>query len=505
MLCNSFRSTIVEFSINAQPLEKVAAGCLVVGVSEGARLSPSAKHLDQLSGRHLSRLLKHGDLSPKPGKSLLLHGLPGVACPRVLLVGTGSGRKLSERDFRTVVRTAVQALDGTGAANALFCLTELGVEGRDEAWKLEQLVLTAREVSYRITRVADVQDPACTLKKVLLGTPETMKPAEARTLIARCQAIANGMALTRDLGNLPPNLCTPSYLANQARSLGRSWKLRVQVLEQRDMEKLGMGALLAVSAGSRQPPKLIVMQYSGAPKSSKPVVLVGKGITFDTGGISLKPAPEMDEMKFDMCGAASVFGTLRAVAEMGLPINLIGVVPTCENMPDGNATRPGDIVRSMSGQTVEILNTDAEGRLILCDALTYAERFGPETIIDVATLTGACVIALGHEAAGLFANDEKLVRELQAAGDYMGDRAWPLPLWEEYQEGLKSNFADMANIAGRPAGTITAASFLARFTRSMRWAHLDIAGVAYKGGKDKGATGRPVKLFCRYLIERSGH
>ncbi|MDE2132548.1 MAG: leucyl aminopeptidase [Betaproteobacteria bacterium] len=494
----------MEFSINAQPLEKAATGCVVVGVSEGARLSPAARQLDQLSQRHLSRLLKQGDLSAKTGKTLLVHGVPGIASARVLLVGTGSGKKLSVRDYRTVVRSAVLALDGTGATSALFCLAELEVEGQDEAWKLEQLVLTARDASYRVTRVADVQDPACTLKKVLLPAPHTLKPAEAKTLIARCQAIANGMALTRDLGNLPPNLCTPTYLANQARSLGRSWKLRVQVLEQKDMEKLGMGALLAVSSGSRQPPKLIVMQYSGAPKARKPIVLVGKGITFDTGGISLKPAPEMDEMKFDMCGAASVFGTVRAVAEMGLPINLIGVVPTCENMPDGNATRPGDIVRSMSGQTVEILNTDAEGRLILCDALTYAERFQPDTIIDVATLTGACVIALGNEAAGLFANDDALRDELQTAGDYMGDRAWPLPLWEEYQEGLKSNFADMANIAGRAGGTITAASFLSRFTRSMRWAHLDIAGVAYKGGKDKGATGRPVKLFCRYLIERSG-
>jgi leucyl aminopeptidase len=286
--------------------------------------------------------------------------------------------------------------------------------------------------------------------------------------------------------------------------LGKQWKLKVEVLEQAHMEKLGMGALLAVAAGSRQPPKLIVMHYAGAAKNQKPVVLVGKGITFDTGGISLKPAPEMDEMKFDMCGAASVFGTMRAVAEMKLPINLIGVIPTCENMPDGNATRPGDIVRSMSGQTIEILNTDAEGRLILCDALTYAEKFQPDTIIDVATLTGACVIALGHEAAGLFANDDKLCEKLKAAGDYTGDRAWPMPLWEEYQDGLKTNFADMANVAGRPGGSITAASFLARFTRKMRWAHLDIAGVAYKGGKDKGATGRPVKLFCRYLIQRSG-
>ncbi len=494
----------MEFSITAQSLEKAATACLVVSITEGARFSPSAKIIDQASQRYLSRLKTQGDLPTKAGKTLLLHNLPGVAAPRVLLVGTGSAKSLTERDYRAAVRAAVLALDGGGAGTALFCLAELPVKGRDEAWKLEQLMLVAHEAAYRITRVADQQDPACTLERILLPTPDKVKPSAMKTLMGHCKAIANGMALTRDLGNLPPNLCTPGYLAQQALSLGRTWKLRVQVLEQSDMEKLGMGALLAVSAGSRQPPKLIVMQYSGASRQQKPVVLVGKGITFDTGGISLKPAPEMDEMKFDMCGAASVFGTLRAVAEMKLPLNLVGIVPTCENMPDGNATRPGDIVRSMSGQTVEILNTDAEGRLILCDALTYAERFEPEVLIDVATLTGACVIALGNEASGLFANDEKLQHALQVAGDHMGDRAWPLPLWDEYQEGLKSNFADMANVAGRAGGSITAACFLSRFTTQQRWAHLDIAGVAYKGGKEKGATGRPVKLFCRYLLQRSG-
>ena len=495
----------MEFSIKAQSPEKVRTGCVVVGIAEGNRLSPSAKTLDVVAGQHLSRLLKQGDLSGKVGKTLLLHNVPGISAERVLLVGTGPEKSLSDRDYRTLVRSAVQALDGIGARDALFCLTEVPVAERDVEWKLEQLILIARETSYRITRVADKQDPVCTLAQIGVLAPEKMKPAALNTLISRCQAIANGMALTRDLGNLPPNLCTPSYLAQSAIALGKQWKLKIEVLEQYHMEKLGMGALLAVSAGSRQPPKLIVMHYAGAAKSQKPVVLVGKGITFDTGGISLKPAPEMDEMKFDMCGAASVFGTMRAVAEMKLPINLIAVIPTCENMPDGNATRPGDIVRSMSGQTIEILNTDAEGRLILCDALTYAEKFEPDTIIDVATLTGACVIALGHEAAALFANDDKLCDKLRAAGDYIGDRAWPMPLWEEYQEGLKTNFADMANVAGRPGGSITAASFLARFTQKMRWAHLDIAGVAYKGGKEKGATGRPVKLFCRYLIQRSGH
>ncbi|HEU5398622.1 MAG TPA: leucyl aminopeptidase, partial [Gammaproteobacteria bacterium] len=296
--------------------------------------------------------------------------------------------------------------------------------------------------------------------------------------------------------------CTPSYLADEAKRLAKSGKLKVTVLEPAQMKKLGMGALLAVARGSRQPPKLIVMEYHGGPKGQKPRVLVGKGITFDTGGISIKPAAAMDEMKFDMCGAASVFGTLKAVMALGLKMNVVGIVPTCENMPGGDASRPGDIVTTLSGQTVEILNTDAEGRLILCDALSYAERFKPETIVDMATLTGACVIALGNVVSGLFGNNERLVQSLKQAGEKADDRAWQLPLYDEYQEGLKSNFADFANVAGREGGAITAASFLARFTKNMTWAHLDIAGTAWKGGGEKGATGRPVPLLVQYLLDQ---
>jgi leucyl aminopeptidase len=311
------------------------------------------------------------------------------------------------------------------------------------------------------------------------------------------------MNLAKDLGNLPGNVCTPSYLADEARRLAKRWKLGVQVLERKDMEKLGMGTLLSVARGSHQPPKFIVMRHDGAGRKSKPVVLVGKGITFDTGGISIKPAPEMDEMKFDMCGAASVFGTLRAVAEMKLPLNVIGIVPATENMPGGSATKPGDIVTSMSGQTVEILNTDAEGRLILCDALTYAERFEPAAVVDIATLTGACVIALGHVASGLYASKDDLAEELLESGTDAWDRAWRMPLWDDYQEQLKSNFADMANIGGRPAGSVTAACFLARFAGKYDWAHLDIAGTAWVSGKNKGATGRPVPLLTSFLMKRA--
>ena len=335
----------------------------------------------------------------------------------------------------------------------------------------------------------------------ITGAPVTL---QAQAAVREATATADGADLARTLGNLPPNLCTPSYLADEARTIAKQFKLGIEVLERKDMERLGMGALLAVTAGSRQPPKLIVLRYAGAAKSKKPLVLVGKGITFDTGGISLKPGGEMDEMKYDMSGAGSVLGAIRALAGMRAPVNVVGVVPTCENMPDGAATRPGDIVTTMSGQTVEILNTDAEGRLILCDALTYAERFSPDAIVDVATLTGACVIALGHVASGLFANDQKLADEILAAGDDAWDRVWQMPLWEDYQEQLRSNFADMANIGGRPAGSVTAACYLARFTRKMRWAHLDVAGTAWRSGREKGSTGRPVPLLVRLALRGAG-
>jgi leucyl aminopeptidase len=312
------------------------------------------------------------------------------------------------------------------------------------------------------------------------------------------------MSLAKDLGNLPSNICTPTYLARTALDLAREYKLRCEVLDRPDMEKLNMGALLAVTKGTREPPKFIVLHYNGGAKKAKPVALVGKGITFDTGGISIKPSAEMDEMKYDMSGAGSVLGTIKAVAQMRLPLNVVGVIPSCENMPGGDAIKPGDIVTSMSGQTIEILNTDAEGRLILCDALTYVERFEPAAVIDIATLTGACVIALGAVACGLYANDEQLAAQLLAAGQESGDRGWRMPLWDDYQEQIKSPFADVANIGGRPAGSVTAACFLARFAESYKWAHLDIAGTAWRSGKDKGSTGRPVPMLTTFLMQRAG-
>jgi len=332
--------------------------------------------------------------------------------------------------------------------------------------------------------------------------------AELQNALREALATAEGSALARTLGNLPANICTPAYLAAEAKKIARELKLQVEVLERKDMEKLGMGALLAVARASHQEPKLIVLRYNGGSSGRKTraplLALVGKGITFDTGGISLKPAGEMDEMKYDMSGAASVLGAVRALAEMRAPVNVVGVIPACENMPGGSATKPGDVVTTLSGQTVEILNTDAEGRLILCDALSYAERFKPDAVIDIATLTGACVIALGHVATGLFANDQKLADEIRGAADEAWDRVWQMPLWEDYQEQLRSNFADFANIGGRPGGSITAACFLARFTRKMRWAHLDIAGTAWKSGRDKGSTGRPVPLLVRFALRHAG-
>jgi leucyl aminopeptidase len=391
----------------------------------------------------------------------------------------------------------------TGATDAELHFTELSVGHRDVEWRVMQTARAAREATYRFEQMKSAPAKnASALRRIVLAVTKSDEKRAARGL-AQGLALAHGISLARDLGNLPGNICTPAYLAEQARKLAKHYRMKVQVLEQADMEKLGMNTLLSVAAGSSQPPKLIVLEYRTGAKNQKPVVLVGKGVTFDTGGISLKPAPEMDEMKYDMSGAGSVLGTLKAVAEMKLPVNVVGIIPATENMPGGRATKPGDIVTSMSGQTVEILNTDAEGRLILCDALTYAERFDPAAVIDIATLTGACVIALGHVVSGLFANDDPLAREVLTAGDHAGDGAWHLPLHDEYQDQLRSNFADFANIGGRPAGAVTAACFLSRFTKQYKWAHLDVAGTAWKSGKEKGSTGRPVPLLTQFLVNRA--
>ena len=490
----------MEFSIRALSPETAKAGCVVLGVYAEKEPTAAARRVDQHSKGALSAAL--ADLPGKAGSTLLLRALPNVAAERVLLVGLGPKNEFAESAYRDALRGAANALRELGAKDAALFLVDTKVNDRPLSWNVRQAVLATRESFYRFDELKSQKKPAA---PALANVTLPLSPnAQLEQALEEGEATADGMDLTRTLGNLPSNICTPSYLAEQAKKLAREFKLEVEVLERKDMEKLGMGAFMAVSKASHEPPKLIVLRYDGAAKSKKPLALVGKGITFDTGGISLKPAAEMDEMKYDMSGAGSVLGTIRALAGMKAPVNVVGVIPTCENMPGGHAIKPGDVVTTLSGQTVEILNTDAEGRLILCDALTYAERFKPEVMLNVATLTGACVIALGHVATGLFANDQKLADELRAAGDEAWDRVWQMPLWEDYQEQLRSNFADFANIGGRPGGSITAASFLARFTRQQRWAHLDIAGTAWKSGREKGSTGRPVPLLVRFALRHAG-
>ncbi len=496
----------MEFTIKTADPAKLKAATLVLGAfADGCLPAPSAI-VDAASEGRITRLVKHGDLEGKAGATLLLHELPGIHAERVLLVSLGKAEEFTDKAYRDALAAAAKALAGSPGRDAAVALADVELDGRALPWRLQQAARILADGAYRFDALKSDQDKkgrkARGAKKLCLLVGDKLG-AELDRAVQQGHAVAAGMALAKDLGNLPGNLCTPTHLADTAQALGKQYKFGVEVLERADMEKLGMGALLSVARGSHQPPKLIVMEYKGAKAKARPVVLVGKGITFDTGGISLKPAAEMDEMKFDMCGAASVLGTFKAVAQMGLPINLVGLIPATENMPGGGATKPGDVVTSMSGQTIEVLNTDAEGRLILCDALTYAERFKPECVIDIATLTGACVVALGKIPSGLLANDDELAAEILRRGTESGDRAWQLPLWDEYQELLKSNFADMGNIGGRYAGTITAACFLSRFAKDYKWAHLDIAGTAWVSGDAKGATGRPVPLLSAFLIGRA--
>ena len=494
----------MEFSIKNGNPGKQRSACVVVGVFETRVLTEAAKTLDKNANGYISDILNNGDMEGKAGSTLLLHKVPNTVSKRVLLVGLGKKSKLHDREYRNAVQAAFNALHETGALDAVLFLIEDPVIKREISWKISHTVIMAMKSVYHPDQLKSKHEGSKQhLRKVTLSTTSRVDSDIGEKALQWGLATAYGMSLTKDLGNLPPNVCTPSYLAELAMKMAKTYKLKATVLEQKDMERLGMGSLLSVAQGSSQPAKLITLEYWGRKKKEKPVVLVGKGVTFDTGGISLKPAAEMDEMKYDMCGAASVLGTIAAIAQMRLPINVVGIIPATENMPGGNATKPGDIVTSMSGQTIEILNTDAEGRLILCDALTYAERYEPEVVIDIATLTGACVIALGHVASGLLSNNEELAMELLNASEQAADRAWHLPLWDDYQEQLKSNFADMANIGGRAAGTITAACFLSRFTKKYRWAHIDIAGTAWESGKKKGATGRPVPLLTQFLTTRA--
>jgi leucyl aminopeptidase len=492
----------MQYFVTSDALSSQQTDCVVVAIYDEGELSPSAAQLDEDTQGAVQRVLDTGDISGKAGQTLFLHYLAGISSPRILLVGVGKKDKTTENDFNSATTAMAQALNESGAQTAVCCLAEVEVNERTSAWKIRQATVNTETTLYRYTQTKSDNKP---IEKPLLElsfATNNADSAAAGQAIAQGAAIGRGMNLAKDLGNLPGNVCTPTYLAEQAVKIGQQFdSVSTTILEEAEMEELGMGSLLSVSRGSRQPAKLITMEYKGA-GDAKPVVLVGKGLTFDAGGISLKPAQGMDEMKYDMCGSASVFGTIQAVAELGLPINVVGVVPSSENMPDGDANKPGDIVTSMAGKTIEILNTDAEGRLILCDALTYSERFEPDTVIDIATLTGAIIVALGNVTTGLMANNQPLADALLKAGNDSYDRTWQLPIWDDYQKQLDSNFADIANVGGREAGSVTAACFLSRFTEKFNWAHLDIAGTAWNSGKAKGATGRPVPLLMQFLLNK---
>jgi leucyl aminopeptidase len=483
---------------------KLKTGAVIVGVFAGEKdaivLSDAAQALK--ANGWLADVLATGDVSGKPGK-VTVAALPAKAgAARAVLVGMGEAKKVSAKSFAAAVRAGVSAVAGTGAVDALLVLNETDVPGISAQDKARLAVMAVLDATYRYDTTKSKKDPASKLAQIALAADAKNQKAVAAG-IALGEAVGQGQSLAKTLGNLPANFCTPTHLADTAKKIGKQFKMSVDVLDRKQCEALKMGSFMAVARGSEEPPKFIVIKHMGGAKNAAPYVLVGKGITFDTGGISLKPGEAMDEMKFDMCGAASVLGTMHAVGAMKLKLNVIGIIPSCENMPSGRAYKPGDVITSMSGQTVEVLNTDAEGRLILNDALHYAKRFKPAAVVDIATLTGAMVIALGGHITGMFANDDSLADDLLAAAKDSVDATWRMPLGEEYHEGLKSNFADMANIAGRAGGSITAACFLEKYVEGMKWAHLDIAGTAWKSGAAKGATGRPVPLLTHYLMAKA--
>ncbi|MHB8386441.1 leucyl aminopeptidase [Metallibacterium sp.] len=488
----------LEFSLDSLEADSCEAGCIVVGMHDKGALGASAARVDAASGGHITRLIASGDCTGKTGNSLLLHALPGVRAERVLLVGLGEPGALDVARFQRIAQEAARALTGLPAQLAASFLGEIEVSGKDAAWKLRTQALAAAQHAYRYTATLKPQGPGVRLKRLVFAAA-----ASAAQGLEQARGMAIGADFTRELANLPPNICNPAYMAERARQLAAEHPgVTVEVLERADMEKLGMGSLLAVARGSANAPKLIVLRWNGG-GAAKPYALVGKGITFDTGGINLKVQGGIEEMKFDMGGAAGVLGAFLAAVELRLSVNLVCVVAAVENMPDGDAYRPSDVLTSMSGKTVEVLNTDAEGRLVLCDALTYVQRFEPQAIVDAATLTGACVVALGKHASGLMSKHDDLAAELLAAGENTLDRAWRLPLWDDYQSQLESVFADFANIGGKGAGAITAGCFLARFTEGRRWAHLDIAGTAWSEGRKGMSTARPVPLLTQWLIDRA--
>lgn len=496
----------MNFTLSSKAINSTKTDCLAIAVPEKGDWPATTTQADDALGGQLKALHKSGDITGKNASTLMIP-TPDAPWARVLVVGTGSDADRTPANYRKALIAMASALKSGPAKNAMVTLADTPVNGDDavasERARLTLIGRTLEEQFYTFFDFKSEKPPQQKLAKItVIGSSAGKALKDAFNLGL---ATGRGMNFTRDLGNTPANICHPTWLADRAKDLAKEHEvIKTEVLDEKQMKKLGMNSLLSVSAGSAQPARLIVMEYRGGKAKDKPYVLVGKGITFDTGGISLKPGEGMDEMKYDMGGAAAVFGTMQAIAETRPKINVVAVVAAAENMPSGTATRPGDIVTSMSGQTIEILNTDAEGRLVLCDALTYVKKFDPEVVVDMATLTGACIIALGSHATGLLSNNDELADDLLAAGERAGDRAWRLPLWDEYQSQLDSNFADMQNIGGRPAGTITAGCFLSRFTKEYRWAHLDIAGTAWLSGKAKGSTGRPVPLLVDYLMSHAG-
>jgi leucyl aminopeptidase len=493
----------LQFSLGTAAPETVDSACVLVGVYEHGVLTSAAAQLDSAAGGLIKRQVESGDISGKAGSSTLLFAPTGVTAKRVLVVGLGTQKSFDAARFQKVNIEAARALGRLPVADAVSYLTEVDVPGRDSAWRVRIAALASDHAAYRYTATFKPRDKS---KQLELGTLAFAAGADAQTGLDQAVAIAEGVRFARELANLPPNICNPAYIAAQAQAFADTQdKVGCDVLDHVEMEKLGFGSLLAVARGSINKPRLIALEYKGGNDGDKPYAFVGKGVTFDSGGISLKPGAGMEEMKFDMGGAAGVLGAFVAAVKMGLKLNLVCVVPSVENMPDGDSYRPSDVLTSLSGLTIEVLNTDAEGRLILCDALTWtAQKFQPQVLIDAATLTGACVIALGKHATGLMSKHDDLAAELLAAGEETLDRAWRLPLWDDYQTQLDSGFADVANIGGKSAGAITAACFLSRFTDGQRWAHLDIAGTAWDEGRKGLATGRPVALLAQWLLDRAG-
>jgi len=493
----------MEFFVTSSAPARQRTDCAIVGVYDKGVLSAGAEALDARIGKRIARLVDRGDVRGKLGEVLMLADVEGTPCERVVIVGLGAKSAFKRKQYRKALGAAITVVAKTGARDAVSYLSLESLPDSDAYTMARAAVEVVGGSQYRVPDHKSSRRPRPTLARFGVGIADRGQRGNAERGVEHGRGLVAGMKVMRDLANQPANVCTPTYLAKAAVALGREHRsIRVRVLNEAECKKLRMGSFLSVTAGTLEPARLLVLEYRGGGRGEAPVALIGKGVTFDTGGISLKPPAAMDEMKFDMSGAASVLGTFKTVAELGLDLNLVGVVPACENMPSGRATKPGDVVTSMSGQTIEVLNTDAEGRLILCDAITYARRYKPKALIDIATLTGACVVALGNHFSGLFSNDDELADALEQAGRRADDRAWKMPIGDEYGDQLKSNFADFANVAGREGGAITAACFLGKFTDGLKWAHLDIAGTAYLSGAQKGSTGRPVPLLVDYLLNQ---